>query len=150
MRPIIVLDSGPAGLGCKSLAKPDSLAFQAWIEGLLSSGVVVCLPEIVDYEVRRKLIHLGAKASVRRLDDLAISLRYDRITTPVMHLAAELWADARRRGRPTSGPRSLDADSILAAQALLLAGPGDVVTVATDNVGHLGQFVDARSWASIT
>ena len=38
---------------------------------------------------------------------------------------------------------------ILAAQALLAAAPGDVVTVATDNVGHLGQFVDARPWDQI-
>ena len=66
-----------------------------------------------------------------------------------MRKAAELWADARRRGRPTSGPRALDADSILAAQALLLAGPGDSVTIATENVGHLGQFADARPWANI-
>jgi hypothetical protein len=32
----------------------------------------------------------------------------------------------------------------MAAQALLSAGPGDVVTVATDNLGHLAQFVDAQ------
>jgi hypothetical protein len=38
---------------------------------------------------------------------------------------------------------------ILAASALLSAGPGDIVTVATDNVAHLGHFVDARLWENI-
>ena len=39
-------------------------------------------------------------------------------------------------------PRSLE-------DALQAAGPGDVVTVATDNVGHLARFVDARPWETI-
>ena len=63
--------------------------------------------------------------------------------------AAELWADTRRAGRPTAAPDALDGDCILAALALLTAGPGDVVTVATDNVGHLARFVDARPWDQI-
>jgi predicted nucleic acid-binding protein len=63
--------------------------------------------------------------------------------------AAELWADLRRAGLPTAAPGSLDGDCILAAQALLSAGPGDVLTVATDNVGHLGRMVDARTWETV-
>ena len=39
---------------------------------------------------------------------------------------------------------------ILAAQALTTVAPGDVLTVATDNVGHLAQFVDAQPWETIT
>jgi hypothetical protein len=34
-------------------------------------------------------------------------------------------------------------------QALLAVGPGDVVTIATDNVGHLGRFLDAKVWTAI-
>jgi hypothetical protein len=34
-------------------------------------------------------------------------------------------------------------------QALLAVGPGDVVTIATDNLGHLGRFVDAKVWTAI-
>jgi hypothetical protein len=67
-----------------------------------------------------------------------------------MHRAAELWAEARSRGMPTAGPRALDADAILAAQALLAAGPGDVVMIASDNVGHLDQFLVAQPWDKIT
>ena len=149
MARIVVLDSGPTSDACKPPSTPIALLLRAWLDRLRAAGAVVVLPEIADYEVRRKLIHLGARASILRLDDLASKVRYDAITTATMRKAAQLWADARRRGRPTSGPRALDADSILAAQALLLAGPGDSVTIATENVGHLGQFADARPWASI-
>jgi len=64
--------------------------------------------------------------------------------------AAELWAAARNAGLPTAGPDALDADCILAAQALLSAGPSDTVTVATENVAHLSRFVDAQLWETIT
>jgi hypothetical protein len=66
-----------------------------------------------------------------------------------MLYAARLWARARAVGRPTAGPDALDGDCILAATAILAAGPGDVLIVATDNVGHLGQFVDARPFEQI-
>ncbi len=39
---------------------------------------------------------------------------------------------------------------ILAAQALLVAEDGFEVIVAPRNVGHLGRFVDARDWETIT
>ena len=39
---------------------------------------------------------------------------------------------------------------ILAAQAILLANQGNEVVIATTNVGHLSQFVDAREWRSIS
>lgn len=45
---------------------------------------------------------------------------------------------------------ALDCDMILAAQALLVAEDRYEVVVATRNVGHLGRFVDAREWETIT
>jgi hypothetical protein len=43
----------------------------------------------------------------------------------------------------------LDGDVILAAQSALLAQSDDEMIVATTNVGHLSQFIDARSWREI-
>ncbi len=57
--------------------------------------------------------------------------------------------EARQRGRPTADPKALDGDVILAAQATLVADEGNEVIVATTNVGHLSQFVDAREWRLI-
>jgi predicted nucleic acid-binding protein len=58
--------------------------------------------------------------------------------------AAELWADARRRGNPTADPKELDADVILAAMALEAGA-----IVATENVGHLSRYVTAKHWRDI-
>lgn len=66
-----------------------------------------------------------------------------------MDLAAELWAQARQRGKPTADRHALDVDVILAAQ-VLTAGfqPGNFV-VATTNLSHLSQFVPAEVWDQI-
>jgi predicted nucleic acid-binding protein len=147
---LVFLDTGTLGLLAKPRGKPQTDQCRQWVADLLSAGVRVFVPEIADYEVRRKLLHLGATAGVRRLDQLKAGLEYSPITTDVMLRAAELWADLRRAGLPTAAPGSLDGDCILAAQALLAVGPDDVLTVATDNVGHLGRMVDAQTWEAIT
>jgi predicted nucleic acid-binding protein len=62
----------------------------------------------------------------------------------MMRRAAELWAEARLHGVPTAPADSLDADAILAAQALAVGG-----AVVTTNPRHLGRYVLVRSWADI-
>jgi predicted nucleic acid-binding protein len=114
--------------------------------------VLIVVPEIVHYELRRELIRAGIHAGLKRLDALSSSLYYDPITTPVILRAAEFWADVRWRGLPTAADQSLDADAILAAQADLVGDPGHTVTVATSNCAHLARFqgVEARDWPSIS
>ncbi|NES23439.1 MAG: type II toxin-antitoxin system VapC family toxin [Symploca sp. SIO3E6] len=80
---------------------------------------------------------------------LKATITYCPITTEVMLKAAELWAEARNRGKPTADPNALDGDVILAAQAKLLTDRGNEVIIATTNVSHLSQFVDAREWRLI-
>jgi len=63
--------------------------------------------------------------------------------------AAEFWAEARKRGRPTADGKALDGDVILAAQAESVTRGGDQGVVATTNVQHLGLFVEARLWTQI-
>jgi predicted nucleic acid-binding protein len=107
------------------------------------------LPEIADYEVRRELLRANKLMGIQRLDELKAILTYRPLTTETMLKAAEFWAEARRRGRPTADPKALDGDVILAAQAVLVADEGNEVIVATTNVEHLSQFVDAREWRVI-
>jgi predicted nucleic acid-binding protein len=147
---LVFLDAEPLGLLSHPKATADAVRCRRWSEALLTAGAVLFVPEIADYEVRRELIRAGKAAGLRRLDQVKAALKYAPITTDVMLRAAALWAQARTVGRPTAKPEALDGDCILAAQALLAAGPGDVLTVATGNVGHLSQFVDARPWATIT
>ena len=103
----------------------------------------------MDYEHRRALLRRDASRQIGRLDDLKRVFGYEPLTTEVMLTAAELWADARKRGVPTGTERGLDVDVILAAQARLLEREGDGVIVATTNPGHLSRFVDSRPWREI-
>jgi hypothetical protein len=92
----------------------------------------------------------GAIRGISRLDDLRGELGfYIPISTATMRKAAELWADARQRGSPTANENEIDADVILAAQALLFSGLSDSLTVATYNPGHLSRYIDARHWSDI-
>lgn len=150
MARIIVLDSGPLSLASKAPGKPDGDRCRAWLLVLEAIGVQFIAPEIADYEVRRELLRVGATTAIDRLDRLEAIMKYDPITTEIMRRAARFWADARRAGRPTADPKALDADVILAAQASLAGGPGDAVTVATTNPGHIARYVDAKPWAAIT
>ena len=145
-----MLDTGP--LGMVTNPKTSSAICQEcklWLDDLPLKGYEVMLPEIADYELRRELLRVGKVAGIRRLDQLKAAITYRPITTEVMLKAAGLWAEARRRGRPTADPKALDGDVILAAQATLVVDEGNEVIVATTNVGHLSQFVDAREWRLI-
>jgi predicted nucleic acid-binding protein len=141
---IAVLDSGP--LGMVSQPRPAT-EIATWLGQLVIAGVDVVVPEIADYEVRRELIRANRSRGIRRLDELKHELGYLPIDTGVMLRAAELWAEARKRGRPTAGNESLDADVILAAQAETIRH-GSVV-VASTNPKHIKRFVAAEHWRDI-
>lgn len=147
----ILLDATPLGLASRRRGIPVVDGCQAWLTALGRAGTRIVIPEIADYEIRRELERLGHSRGLLRLDTLAHRFLYAEITTPVMHKAAESWADVRRRGLPTAGDHSLDADAILAAQAVLMGSIGDLVTIATGNVTHMTRFpgVDARDWTTI-
>jgi predicted nucleic acid-binding protein len=148
----ILLDTTPLGLASQRRGIPEVDNCHAWLTALGQAGAQIVVPEIADYEIRRELERLGHKPGLRRLDALAQSYLYAEITTPVMRKAAESWGDVRRRGLPTAGDQSLDADAILAAQAALIIGPSDTATVATANASHLTRFpgIHAQDWTTIT
>lgn len=148
MARVVLLDSGPVGY----VTHPDSEArgpTREWLFGLLEAGTYPRLPEIIDYEHRRALLHREAFRQVERLNRFKQVFGYEPLTTEVMLTAAQFWADARKRGLPTGTERELDVDVILAAQAKALEGDGDEVIVATTNPRHLSRFVNARDWREI-
>jgi predicted nucleic acid-binding protein len=149
---LVLLDSGPLGLACARPGRSRVDQCDLWLKALSSAGASVIIPEIADYEIRRELIRIGAVPSLVRLNLLRGAFDYSPITTSAMLHAAAFWAELRRLGLPTAGNESLDADAILAGQAASAGQPGDVVTIATTNLRHLGRFpgVDAQLWSSIT
>lgn len=140
---LIALDSGPLG----QLAHPDPDRYpelQRWFDRHIAIDTVFLIPEIADFEVRRNLILEQHERSLLCLEKLANRVSYVPLNTDAMRLAARYWAQARRTGRSVGDPKELNADVILAAQATLAKA-----IVATDNVSHLAQFVEARPWATI-
>jgi predicted nucleic acid-binding protein len=147
---IIVLDSGPLGDACRKRGKLDVEDLTSWRIRAKANGAIIAIPEIADYEVRRGLLLSGAQQGIERLDDLRKELGfYIPISTASMRRAAELWADARRKGYATADDKEIDADVILAAQALLFAGLRDSLVAATYNARHLSRYVDAHHWEEI-
>ena len=129
------------------------LGCRRWAHGLIAHGHVVYVAAITDYEVRRELIRMNKRRSLLRLDSLLIQpgFRFLPLSTPAMRLAAELWADARTRGRPTADPQALDADVILAASVREVE-QGELdgsFIVASTNVVHLSRFVRSARWEEI-
>jgi predicted nucleic acid-binding protein len=140
----VLLDAGP--LGMISHPRPTS-EIVVWLSRLLAAGVKVLVPEVADYEVRRELLRARRAKGVKRLDDLKVALGFVPITSAAMLQAAQFWAEARRKGRPTAHHESLDADAILAAQAATMSG--DRVVIASTNPKHLARFVPAKQWNEI-
>lgn len=144
MTRIIVLDTGPAGKIAHPNAHPH---VKQWLAERIAAGDQIALPEIVDYELRRNFLlemHRGKasfRKSLQRLDELRDNLVFLPLNSDAMLKAAELWADARSRGRPTADEKALDGDVILVAQALQVNG-----TIVTENPGHLALFIEVERW----
>lgn len=150
MSQIILLDAGPLGLASNPRFSPQTDACNRWILNRLNNGAQVLVSEIADYEVRRELLRANKQRGIARLDTVINSLGLLPVNRSVMLRAAELWAQARKLGKPTASDQSLDADVIIAAQASLLIDDGDAVIVATHNVNHLSRFIPAARWQDIS
>jgi predicted nucleic acid-binding protein len=148
----VPLDAGIVGLLCSSPRLPEVAACTAWLARMDRAGVVVVVPDIALYEVRRELVRLKATAKLGRLEALRYTLSPAAVTQEAWSKAAEFWAFVRQAGLPTADPHALDGDAILAGVAATIGAPGDVATIATDNIGHLARFpgIDAREWRAIT
>ena len=147
----VLLDSGPLGLAvCRRGTKNvDELRVRLAESEL--AGRSILIPAVIEYEVRRELVRLGATAKLRKLENLRERFFVLPISEAAWFRAAEYWALLRRMGVPTGSDAALDADAILAGCAATVGRPGDEVIIASSNVRHLSRFpgIDAREWTSI-
>ncbi len=138
-----MLDSGPLGrLTHADYSRNGEI--RTWLAALLDRHATVFLPDIADYEVRRNLILENLTGSLANLDALPSLITYVPLATADLRQAAAIWAKSLRTGRTVGEPEELNADVIIAAQAIRLG-----TVIATDNIGHLAQFTEARPWTSI-
>ncbi len=145
----ILLDSSPLGLISTPAPSDGTRAITHWAEACLDTGHKIYIPEVIDYELRRKLLRAGKVNRVKKLDGLKNILRFLPISSSAMLFAADLWARSRQSGLATADPEKLDIDVILAAQALTLGVPTSQFVVATSNMSHLSRFVPAQVWSDI-
>lgn len=86
------------------------------------------------------------------LNELRQLVKFLPVTQQVWQQAAEIWAEARRVGQPTSNEKNIDADMIIAAHWKILKQefPGRYVVVSTTNLKHLRLFAEAQEWQNIS
>lgn len=149
--PIVLLDSTPLGLLTHPANDREPLECKSWVKRLVSGGIQVAIPQIIDYESRRELIRAKKAKSVQQLDIAKQALPVAPINERVTIKAAQLWAWARNTGQQTAHDENIDIDVILAAQAITLAEQEqDYVVIATGNVAHLSRYTPAMLWREIT
>ena len=149
---IIVLDTFPTSSISKRPGRILSLsdACHSWVDDCEDQGHTILVPAICYYEALRELELRQATKQIERLKDFCLlPTRFIPLTTEHLEFAAKLWGRARRRGRPTASDYALDADIILAAQALSLGLADTDFIVATTNVKHVGMFVPCDDWTNI-
>jgi len=119
-------------------------AVQNWFRELLARGDAApefLISVLADYEFRRTLVDKTALDSLRRLDDLAETLRQVPVTSDAVRRAVEL-----RHVIGGADLKSLsDADLLMAAQAQL----EDAILATSDTSMHRIPGVDARDWQDI-
>ena len=149
---IIVLDTFPASSVAKRPGRTPSLSDRChqWVDDCENAGHTILVPAICYYEALRELEQRQAVSQIERLKDFCLlPTRFLPLTTTHLEMAAQLWGQIRRNGRSTSSYDALDADVILAAQALSLGLPTADFIVATTNVKHLSWFVPCKEWPNI-
>jgi predicted nucleic acid-binding protein len=148
---IVLFDSGPLGLAVCRTGTRGLAEFGTRLAELEMAGASILIPAVIDYEVRRELVRVGATAKLRKLEGLRDRFPILPVSEAAWFRAAEFWALLRRMGVPTGSDAALDADAILAGCAATVGRPGDEVIVASNNVRHLSRFpgIDAREWMSI-
>lgn len=143
----LLLDTGVLGVLChpKPVLAARAEAKLEQLAARVGDELRIHIPEIADYELRRKLIHIGSTRAIARLDGLTTVFLYLPLTTEILREAARLWARTRAAGLPTASTVSLDGDVILAAQALSVGG-----TIATTNRKHIAVLgVAVEDWGDL-
>jgi toxin FitB len=150
--PFVVLDSYVLSLVSNPGRRLEIVQCQSWVRQLVGNEIPVVVPEIIDYELRRKLIKDNKEEGIQRLNTLGeLGIIYDPITTRIMQKAAALWGWARKKNQQTANDERIDVDVILAAHAIVLAAMyGEYTVVATSNIKHIGRYTPAKSWTDIS
>jgi len=147
---IIIIDNGILGKITNPKGKSeDTFKCNQWFLKIITTHIIY-IPEITDYETRRKLIHLKDKKGIERLNNLieVENIEYVCLTTEIMRKAAELWGLARQKGILNGPEKSLDADIILVATATILSEreKKDIMIVTGGDRDIKRHYTNTKCW----
>jgi len=151
MPKLLLLDNNILSKILRPEVQENQLVFDAISRLQGNPRLRIFVPEIVDYELRRKLLHLGyrqrqtrkwAREALFGLDKW-VSIGYIPLTTKVMRLAADIWAQTRANGQLRGPEDDLDVDVILAAQARQAGG-----YILTTNEKHFRNIAEVFDWSA--
>ena len=151
---LVLLDSGPLGIVTHPRANDEiRKTLKKFSDFTKNKKIQVRIPEICDYEVRRKLIREDFQKSIRVLDQFCHERKQlIPLTSEAMLEAANLWAWTRKKAIPTTNDDKLDGDVILAAQAICIKREKefDRVIILTGNPKDISRFseygIDTWDW----
>ncbi len=144
----VLLDTGVLGLVTHPRTEGGRECAR-WMRDLISADVEFIVPEVCDYELRREYVRINSTNGLKKLDELGNVLRFEKVDSDIWKAAAALWAECRNKGKPLAPDNALDGDVILVALTQKVQD-GNATVVATTNVKHLEDHVDARPWDEIT
>lgn len=99
---IVLLDSGILHTLVSTSKVKEVIDCQDWFYYLLSRSALVVTSAICNYEVKRELIRRKKIQEINNLNQLKALIDFLPVNESTLELAAELWAEARNKGLPTS------------------------------------------------
>lgn len=108
-----------------NILRKNIAAMQRWRREELNGNRVV-IPLIVYYEVRRGLLAKDAKRQTGYFNDLCEALGIQDLTIADMNIAAQIYSERKRAGKPIE-----DTDLLIAAQCI-----ANGFTLVTNNTKH--------------
>lgn len=142
----IAIDTNILSKICYPAPESNRIVVNKFKEIISSGQFRVLIPEICVYELKRSLLlnqlnlkEPGSK-SLARLQELLSAFEMITMDSSDFNLAADLWAQARASGFSTAGDKALDADVLLAAQAIKAS-----CVVITENIKHLQRYTTAKT-----
>lgn len=110
------------------------------LQAVLGQNALVLMSPVVFYELARLLYKKKAEKQLASLEKLVNLFNWCDLNRTTWESGSKLWANCRRRGKPTG--EGLDADVLIAAQA-----KEHNAVVVTNNIRHF-QYLGANyeSW----
>lgn len=127
-------------ISCILKRRADAQRINDKLQSLLKQNALILISPIVFYELARLLYKKQEKKHLAFLEGLITRFEWIDLKRTTWTLAAQFWANCRKKGTPTG--EGFDADVLIAAQA-----KEQGAIVVTNNVRHFQYLgVNYESW----